>query len=377
MKQSELISDIADLKEGINSPATPENLKEGMRETLAELQEKLAAMNKKGAGKQSPAAGGSKKKKKKTPSSLVPRPPRPKESIIFEGKTINEGDADYCEKLLSAWASRREKAKKASKKYRTEPVMRKVSRDVVDSVQKAIQNVPAAEIKDDPKAFAKDAINLETAAKAFLQAFRAILGSDYKKEEIDKEFAPLEALINGLVKKFGSKKKMARGGKVGYTLVTEAGSRNFTNEQKEEAIKAFYKLKDKGREAYLYEGESVFKKSDDENVAQSILAKGGSIPDVEIIPNPDYKYQNIAKRWLEDIKKDSLKYKAAALFLSGKNNPDEILGIEDQDKYDRILRSLDSISESKNEMSWRTNNYNTSEAERWAKESLQEMFILK
>jgi hypothetical protein len=107
-------------------------------------------------------------------------------------------------------------------------------------------------------------------------------------------------------------------------------------------------------------------------------AKGGLADlehqfDYELKVQHDYPYKNIANRWLEDTPKDSLKYKLAVLILREKNDPDEILGIKDENQYARLLRSLEKAKgESKHEMAWRTNNYNLYDAEKWTRESLRE-----
>lgn len=92
---------------------------------------------------------------------------------------------------------------------------------------------------------------------------------------------------------------------------------------------------------------------------------------------PDYPYKNIANRWLEDNSKDSLKYKLAVLLLLEKNNPDEILGILNYSQYASLLRSLEKAKgESIHEQSWSTNNYSLGEAEKWATESLRNIFYI-
>lgn len=108
-----------------------------------------------------------------------------------------------------------------------------------------------------------------------------------------------------------------------------------------------------------------------------IMEDGGAVNfDYELKIQPDYPYKNIANRWLEDNKKDSLKYKLAVLLLREKKDPDEILGINDS-QYARLLRSLEKAKgESKNEMSWRTENYTLSDAEKWARESLRDIFYV-
>jgi hypothetical protein len=108
------------------------------------------------------------------------------------------------------------------------------------------------------------------------------------------------------------------------------------------------------------------------------MAKGGSVDfDYELKIQPDFKYKNIAKGWLEDNAKDSTKYKLAVLLLRGKRNPDEILGINEVDRYARLLRSLESAKGgSKHETEWRTENYTLNDAQKWTIESLGDMFYL-
>ncbi len=108
------------------------------------------------------------------------------------------------------------------------------------------------------------------------------------------------------------------------------------------------------------------------------FSNGGGVQgfDYELKVQPDYSYKNIANRWLQDNPKDSLKYKLAVLLLRDKKDPDEILGIDDS-QYSRLLRSLEKAKgESKHEMAWRTNKYTINEAEKWARESLGEMFYI-
>jgi hypothetical protein len=108
------------------------------------------------------------------------------------------------------------------------------------------------------------------------------------------------------------------------------------------------------------------------------MAKGGSVDfDYELKIQPDFKYKNIAKGWLEDNAKDSTKYKLAVLLLRGKRNPDEILGINEVDRYARLLRSLESAKGgSKHETEWRTENYTLNDAQKWTIESLGDMFYI-
>lgn len=213
-----------------------------------------------------PASAPTKKEKKASKSAKEKQPaePKPKKKkakkeptvFMFEGKEIKEGDVDYCEKLLAAHQTRREKAKKASKKYRTEPVISKIAGDITDAVVKGAQSVAAANIKKNPTSFKKKVKELESAAKSFITAFKGLLGSDYKKGEIDPEFNQLETLLDKLIKKY-SGKTMEEGGIVAdptYNEVidwaAEQGLNTDTPENFKEAEEA-YKNNLRAEDAYM------------------------------------------------------------------------------------------------------------------------------
>jgi hypothetical protein len=108
------------------------------------------------------------------------------------------------------------------------------------------------------------------------------------------------------------------------------------------------------------------------------MEKGGATNfNYELKIQSDYPYKNIANLWLEDNSKDSIKYQLAVLLLREKKDPDEILGIKSDSQYARLLRSLEKAKgESEHEMAWRTENYTLNEAEKWARESLRDMFYV-
>jgi hypothetical protein len=96
-----------------------------------------------------------------------------------------------------------------------------------------------------------------------------------------------------------------------------------------------------------------------------------------LVLNPNYKYKNTINKWLQDNKPESIKYKVAIKLLNEEFNSDEIYELNDK-QYDSILRSLEKIGgESKHEMAWRTLNYSTGEAEKWAVDALKEYFIIE
>jgi len=123
--------------------------------------------------------------------------------------------------------------------------------------------------------------------------------------------------------------------------------------------------------------EPIKKYANGGKLTDSLAKKMDANFNYELKVQEDYPYKNIANLWLEDNSKDSIKYKLAILLLREKKNPDEILGIDDPNRYARLLRSLEKAKgESKHEMSFRTENYTLGEAEKWARESLSDIFYV-
>jgi len=197
MKTTEAIDK---LKKAIASPATPENFKETMRKKLAELEgvkETVTKVEKvvKKAAKKKKAKG----KKQKEPTKYV------KGATIVTAKRDGDVEEPGCDELLKRFNDRREAAKKAQRKAKTTPVFTKISSDVVDAVEKAINNVDASDIKDAPKATINKFEALKTAAENFLKAFKSVLGEDYKAKDSEKEIKELEDLISKLGSKYLNK----------------------------------------------------------------------------------------------------------------------------------------------------------------------------
>ncbi len=137
--------------------------------------------------------------KKKVP---VVKKPSVKKVFIVDGKEINENDVNFCEKVLSAWKKRRKLAKTAASTYRTKSVMRIITEKVADTIEKAVNNVSAEEIKKNPKAFLSKVDKLEKSAVEFLNNFKEVLGVDFDKSEIKKEFDEFEKMIKSKVGSF-------------------------------------------------------------------------------------------------------------------------------------------------------------------------------
>jgi hypothetical protein len=117
------------------------------------------------------------------------------------GKTVEyKNDKQFCNDLIKAFKTRRKTYKAAKKK--TKPVFGIITSKVKDSVIKAIDNTPKKQIEANPKAFLSKAQRLEKSAIRFLEDFKAMLGSDFKKSEISKEFGDVEKAIKKLVSKY-------------------------------------------------------------------------------------------------------------------------------------------------------------------------------
>lgn len=168
-----------------------------------------------GAGRKKKATSEKRivKPKKYKPSSTKPvfvRKAKPaKPAVVKEkvktvrafGQTVEyKNDSEFCRKLISAFKKRRSVYKKSKKK--TRPVFGIITSKIKDAVTKAIDNTPKKEIENNPKAFLAKAQRLEKSAIKFLEDFKAILGSDFKKSEISAEFGELEKSIKKMVAKY-------------------------------------------------------------------------------------------------------------------------------------------------------------------------------
>lgn len=221
MKTTELNEKIAKLEKAIASPATPENFKASMKDTIKKLQgqlaeaeekekkeeeEKTAEKEKKQAEKGKKAEATKEKKDKKSQKRKEKETARKAEKasrkVVFEGKEISRDDADYCEKLLKAWNKRREKAKASAKKSKTKPVFEKITEGVESEVFRAIKNVPVKKISENPDKYIKLFKDIEDHTEKFLTGFKQLLGEDYDRDDIKESLKPIKEFIEKLKEKF-------------------------------------------------------------------------------------------------------------------------------------------------------------------------------
>jgi len=158
---------------------------------------------KRGRPKGSAKSAPKKKGKRGRPAKQEKAPAKPKMKYKTEPKS--DGGVPDCDELLKRWRERRQKAKDMGKKRKTKPVFTKISEGVVSAVEKAIKNVPKADIKAQPVRTVKKFEVLRDAADQFLKAFKSVLGEDYVKTEAEKELSDLEGLISSLQEKYVKK----------------------------------------------------------------------------------------------------------------------------------------------------------------------------
>lgn len=127
-------------------------------------------------------------------------------SVRAFGQVVKyKNDAEFCKKLIQALKKRRVASKKDGKRRKTKPVFGVIVSSTKNAVHKALHSVSEREIQKNPKQFLAKAQRLEKSAIRFLEDFKSILGSDYKKSEITAEFGELEKSIKSFVDKIKNK----------------------------------------------------------------------------------------------------------------------------------------------------------------------------
>lgn len=147
------------------------------------------------------------KKAKAVPKASVSEAKSKTKSVRAFGQTVTyKNDAEFCSQLIKAFKKRRLASKKDGKRRKTKPVFGVIATSVKNAVSKALHSVSTTEIQKNPKQFLAKATRLEKSAIRFLEDFKSILGSDYKKSEITSEFGELEVAIKQFVAKYTKKK---------------------------------------------------------------------------------------------------------------------------------------------------------------------------
>jgi hypothetical protein len=213
MTNEEIKNKIADFEKRAQNPNLPASAVAALNKKIAEMKSQLKeeavkeeptkVVGKRGRPKGTTKSAPKKKGKRGRPAKQEKAPEKPKTKYKTEPKA--DGSVPDCDELLKRWRERRQKAKDMGKKRRTKPVFTKISEGVVSAVEKAIKNVPKADIKAQPVRTVKKFEVLRDAADQFLKAFKSVLGEDYVKTEAEKELADLEGLISSLQEKYVKK----------------------------------------------------------------------------------------------------------------------------------------------------------------------------
>lgn len=149
-----------------------------------------------------------KKAVKKVDRVAAPAKAEKVKTVRAFGQTVKyKNDAEFCKQLINAFKKRRKASKKEGKRRKTRPVFGVIVDGTKNVVSKALHSVSEKEIQKNPKLFLAKAQRLEKSAIRFLEDFKAILGSDFKKSEITSEFGELEKQIKAFVSRIAKKAK--------------------------------------------------------------------------------------------------------------------------------------------------------------------------
>lgn len=141
----------------------------------------------------------------KKQKAVTVKSPKVKTVRAFGQIVEYKNDAEFCRQLIKAFKKRKAESKKAGRRRKTKPVFGVITSSVKNAVSKALYSVPNSQIQSNPKVFLAKAQRLEKSAIKFLEDFKAILGSDFKKSEITAEFGELERTIKNFVAKVSKK----------------------------------------------------------------------------------------------------------------------------------------------------------------------------
>jgi chemotaxis protein histidine kinase CheA len=256
---------------------------------------------KSGAGKKAKASSPTKMMKPK--SVKIDREPvteKVKKVRAFGQVVEYKNDSEFCKQLIKAFKKRRKASKKDGKRRKTKPVFGVITTSVKNAVSKALHSVSEKEIEKNPKAFLAKAERLEKSAIRFLEDFKSILGSDYKKSEITSEFGDLEKSIKAFVGKFMDK-KYANGGGI-YTS-DDRWVVTFQNQDSGEMEKVIVRANNKKNAIVIAEDESGLGSDWKYYSAEKQMANGGGVGKMYLISYMDENGYEVKKK----VSRDELK----------------------------------------------------------------------
>lgn len=114
-------------------------------------------------------------------------------------KTVSSSSSDKtCDQLREAYEKRRAAAEKANKAHKTVSISEQIGDKIASVVGKALDNIPAADIKAKPGVFINKFERIEKSTKEFLDSLKSVLGDDFDRDEL---IEPFEKTIGEFIKK--------------------------------------------------------------------------------------------------------------------------------------------------------------------------------
>ena len=153
-----------------------------------------------GSGRPKGAKNKPKEAKAAIQQEKIKIPPAKEEKATVWGQKVSwRTEAEFCEALRKAYLKRRKVYKTKGKK--TKPAFSTITSKVGDALEMAAKIIPQSKIKKNPKEFLAKFMRLERSAQRFLEDFKSILGNEFKKGDISKEFGEVENTIKKLISK--------------------------------------------------------------------------------------------------------------------------------------------------------------------------------
>jgi hypothetical protein len=210
MSVEELKESIDKYEKQLGFKSLPDSAKEKIQSKLESAKSELAKLEssakkeiKKDVEKAEPKKTEKKESEKKTAKKPFPKKSKKAEKKQEpEKKSASKLTMEDCVDVLKKYKQDREKKKKSQKKSRSRSTSTRVASNVVQAIDTAIDSVPASDISANPDVEINKFKRLKKAGEEFLSAFKSVLGDDYSRVDIKKEFEEVDKLINELIKKY-------------------------------------------------------------------------------------------------------------------------------------------------------------------------------
>ncbi len=169
------------------------------KQLIAKEQRKLDALEKEEKSAPAPAPEKPKKGKRGPKKSTTSKS---KTTATYKGKRLAELDENECAEMQKEVQARRKSQASAEKKSKSRPVIEKIAANVGTAARQAINNIPAEDLKANPKKEIGHMEKIEAATRTYLQQMKAILGDDWDKEAVEDELKDIHKLVTDLKKKY-------------------------------------------------------------------------------------------------------------------------------------------------------------------------------